>query len=289
MIELKPPAVMPNGNIGTPSQYFLEQIRLCRLPASVITKLGIQTQKRKKKFGEVPFEYEKPPEPKTNPKYDTIGNVADEPEDPTERLRKQQNPEDNDGGKDDDDDQCEEWERHEALHDDVTEQDRTKPKKYEEEMEVTWEKGGPGLVWYTDKNYWDEQEKGMEMRTEQLSLVQFRNRLRLGMGWRLGRWLLGLLWRQVVGRYGCKGSRWNEKRWSAAVGTPMIGFFVQLFHVFRAGKMEVSVFTKKATMCPPMGNRRKRRHSEGDATVEKATENLHRGVGGIMLAKWDWI
>lgn len=50
--------------------------------------------------------------------------------------------------------------RHEALHDDVTEQDRAKPRKYEEEMEVTWEKGGPGLVWFTDKNYWDEREKG---------------------------------------------------------------------------------------------------------------------------------
>lgn len=34
-----------------------------------------------------------------------------------------------------------------------------KERKYEEEMEVTWEKGGPGLVWETDKNKWDEMEK----------------------------------------------------------------------------------------------------------------------------------
>ncbi|VDM80792.1 unnamed protein product [Strongylus vulgaris] len=29
-------------------------------------------------------------------------------------------------------------------------------------MEIVWEKGGPGLVWYTDKNYWDEREKGTD-------------------------------------------------------------------------------------------------------------------------------
>lgn len=161
MIELKPPDVMPNGNIGTPSQYFLEQIRLCRLPTTVISKLGIQTQKRKKKFGEVDFQYEKTDSCKAEKiKCETIPGVEDELEDPTERVRMNQNPEDNDDGKDDDNDQCEEWERHEALHEDVTEQDRAKPRKYEEEMEVTWEKGGPGLVWYTDKNYWDEREKG---------------------------------------------------------------------------------------------------------------------------------
>lgn len=29
---------------------------------------------------------------------------------------------------------------------------------YEEEMEVTWEKGGSGLVFYTDDVYWEKQK-----------------------------------------------------------------------------------------------------------------------------------
>lgn len=59
-----------------------------------------------------------------------------------------------------DDDCCEEWERHEALHEDVTSQDRTKERLFEEEIELKWEKGGPGLVFYTDAQYWQEEEGG---------------------------------------------------------------------------------------------------------------------------------
>uniref|UniRef100_A0A183HKD3 G-patch domain-containing protein n=1 Tax=Onchocerca flexuosa TaxID=387005 RepID=A0A183HKD3_9BILA len=68
----------------------------------------------------------------------------------------------NDNGLEDDDDRYEEWERHETLHDDVTEQERTKSIKYEAEQEVTWEKGGPGLVWYTDSFFWNELEEGTD-------------------------------------------------------------------------------------------------------------------------------
>lgn len=59
-----------------------------------------------------------------------------------------------------DDDYCEEWERHEALHDDVTSQERTKERLYEEEIELKWEKGGSGLVFYTDAQFWQEEEEG---------------------------------------------------------------------------------------------------------------------------------
>ena len=52
-------------------------------------------------------------------------------------------------GSDDDDDTCEEWERHEALHNDVTSQERSKERLFEEEIELKWEKGGSGLVFYT--------------------------------------------------------------------------------------------------------------------------------------------
>ncbi|CAI2354481.1 unnamed protein product [Caenorhabditis sp. 36 PRJEB53466] len=256
MIELKPPTVMPNGNIGTPSEYFLEQIRLCRLPASVITKLGIQTQKRPKKFGEVPFEYETA-SAQSSSKYETVEDVPDEPEDPTERIRRNQNPKDNDEGKDDDNDQCEEWERHEALHEDVTEQDRTKAKKYEEEMEVTWEKGGPGLVWFTDKNYWDEREKGTDCD-----------------------WAWADDWDVDYSVY-YEGKSAGDMDAKAAVE-------MRNDELMRDGKMETSVFTRKKSGARSMGTARKRRHSDGDAERERATENLHNGVGGTMLAKMGW-
>jgi len=50
---------------------------------------------------------------------------------------------------DSDSDGCEDWERHEALHNDVTSQERTKERLFEEEIELKWEKGGSGLVFYT--------------------------------------------------------------------------------------------------------------------------------------------
>ena len=46
-------------------------------------------------------------------------------------------------------DDGEEWERHEAFHDDVTSQERSKERLFEEEIELKWEKGGSGLVFYT--------------------------------------------------------------------------------------------------------------------------------------------
>ena len=62
-----------------------------------------------------------------------------------------------------DDDRCEEWERHEALHEDVTSQERCKERLFEEEIELKWEKGGSGLVFYTDAQYWQEEEGGGPM------------------------------------------------------------------------------------------------------------------------------
>lgn len=178
MIEFRPPTMMPFGNVGTPSVYFLEQIRLCKLPASLIGKLGLRPMKRVGRYGAVPFTYPRGVfihhsqlrvEDEREPRQKVFRSSVLEreenkiPEDlsPEEKISLAKEP-DNDDGEDDDDDQCEEWERHEALHDDITEQDRTKPKKYEEELEVVWEKGGPGLVWYTDTFYWNETEQGTD-------------------------------------------------------------------------------------------------------------------------------
>ena len=42
----------------------------------------------------------------------------------------------------------------------MTSQERTKERLYEEEIELKWEKGGSGLVFYTDAQYWQEEEGG---------------------------------------------------------------------------------------------------------------------------------
>ena len=57
-------------------------------------------------------------------------------------------------------DSGEEWDRHEALHNDVTNQERTTERLFEDDMEVTWDKGSSGLVFYTDAAFWDKQAGG---------------------------------------------------------------------------------------------------------------------------------
>lgn len=47
-----------------------------------------------------------------------------------------------------------------ALHEDVTGQERTSERLFEEEIELKWEKGGSGLVFYTDAQFWQEEEGG---------------------------------------------------------------------------------------------------------------------------------
>lgn len=59
----------------------------------------------------------------------------------------------------------EEWDRHEALHDDVTGQERTKERLFEEKIELKWEKGGSGLVFYTDAQFWDAKEGDFDEKT----------------------------------------------------------------------------------------------------------------------------
>ncbi|VDN29818.1 unnamed protein product [Gongylonema pulchrum] len=179
LIELRPPSIMPHGNVGTPTKYFLEQIRQCKLPPSILKNLGIKAKRRLNKYGAVHLNYsecQKSPRELAKmagsfhryviPSASEPMNINESLLDPEtctpEELAASRREPDNDEGPDDDRDECEEWERHEALHDDVTEQERTKPKKYEEEQEVTWEKGGPGLVWHMDTSFWREIEEGTD-------------------------------------------------------------------------------------------------------------------------------
>ncbi|XP_018541901.1 G patch domain-containing protein 3 [Lates calcarifer] len=185
--ELNPPALMQNGNVGTPVKVFLQLIQSCRLPPRLIRKLGLTFPKTSsnRRYGNVPFQYQDtwtlpateetvltaagheiagpgtlvaPPSRLRKPAHSTEATETDEPQRDEEDDNTQSNA-------DDDDDCCEEWERHEALHDDVTSQERSKERLYEEEIELKWEKGGSGLVFYTDAQYWQEEEGDFDEQT----------------------------------------------------------------------------------------------------------------------------
>ena len=181
------PHWMPQGNVGTPTKTFVNYINQCIMPSSLITKLGINLKllktNKKRKYANVQFNYDESLKDDEDFYEDTFfdreldvaktGNghnireaidddkiiqelnylLAKSADDTNKTLEnsltekdRQRKAQDED---DEDDDEMEEWDRHEALHDDVTKQDRTSPYFYENEIELKWEKGGSGLVFYT--------------------------------------------------------------------------------------------------------------------------------------------
>ncbi|KAM4806935.1 G patch domain-containing protein 3 [Urocitellus parryii] len=173
--ELNPPVLMPNGNVGTPLRVFLELIRACRLPPRIITQLQLQFPKTgsSRRYGNVPFEYEDSETVEQEEHvYTAEGEeipqgtcLADTSAGPYEELEDEREEEEEESHSDDDDDRGEEWERHEALHEDVTRQERTTERLFEEEIELKWEKGGSGLVFYTDAQFWQEEEGDFDEQT----------------------------------------------------------------------------------------------------------------------------
>jgi len=179
--ELTPPNVMPRGNVGTSTQFFLAAIRNCRLPSKLIGKLKLEFPNNShRKYGNVQMDYGKTPQNggvfvarKHLEKVNAAGPSIDSPKDGSD-------PED-------DDDTAEEWERHEALHNDVEarrninnqvnstsyhagdgdleQQPGTKERLFEEEVELVWEKGGSGLNFYTDAQYWKTLEGDFDEQT----------------------------------------------------------------------------------------------------------------------------
>ncbi|KAJ8340804.1 hypothetical protein SKAU_G00330950 [Synaphobranchus kaupii] len=189
--ELNPPALMPSGNVGTAVTVFLQLIQACRLPPRLIRQLGLTFPKTGscRRYGNVPFLYQdtRTVRPAEESVYTAGGDEISSPSggavppvstsscsgtDPQEENAPSVAPEtawpegeESESGPDDDDDGCEEWERHEALHEDVTSQERSKERLYEEEVELKWEKGGSGLVFYTDAQYWQEEEGDFDEQT----------------------------------------------------------------------------------------------------------------------------
>ncbi|NWR81589.1 GPTC3 protein, partial [Centropus unirufus] len=176
--EFNPPSFMPHGNVGTPLRVFLELIRACRLPPRVIKKLQLDFPKTgsSRRYGNVPFEYQDTETVVEEERvYTATGDEITGEEGPEVRPEVTQpaSTEDEEGQEKeeeelhsgDDDDTCEEWERHEALHEDVTRQERVEERLFEEEIELKWEKGGSGLVFYTDAQYWQEQNGDFDEQT----------------------------------------------------------------------------------------------------------------------------
>ena len=42
LLEFRPPPIMPQGNVGTPTQHFKKLIRACQMPGTLIKKLGLE-------------------------------------------------------------------------------------------------------------------------------------------------------------------------------------------------------------------------------------------------------
>ncbi|KAM4794968.1 G patch domain-containing protein 3-like isoform 1-T2 [Rhinophrynus dorsalis] len=169
MSELNPPAMMPQGNVGTPLKVFLQLIRSCRFPPRLITKLGLHFPHAGQRYSKVPFNYSGTETIVSEEGvYTASGQKITEMDDFSNCNRRNHEPEEQSQSSDEekeDDDTCEEWERHEALHEDVTTQERSKERLYEEEIELKWEKGGSGLVFYTDAQLWQEQEGDFDEQT----------------------------------------------------------------------------------------------------------------------------
>ena len=57
--ELNPPSLMPQGNVGTPLQTFMDLIRSCKLPSYVIKKLRLEFPKSRstRRYGAVKLDY----------------------------------------------------------------------------------------------------------------------------------------------------------------------------------------------------------------------------------------
>ncbi|XP_038017040.1 G patch domain-containing protein 3 [Motacilla alba alba] len=173
--EFNPPSFMPRGNVGTPLGEFLELIRACRLPPRVISKLQLCFPRTgsSRRYGNVPFQYQGTDTlPGEDRVYTAAGDEITEGEEPVVALTQPAQPQEDEEEQEeeqsssgDDDDTCEEWQRHAALHEDVTQQERARERLFEEEIELKWEKGGSGLVFYTDAQFWQEQDGDFDEQT----------------------------------------------------------------------------------------------------------------------------
>eukprot|EP01122_Echinamoeba_exundans_P013141 TRINITY_DN5683_c0_g1_i1.p1 TRINITY_DN5683_c0_g1~~TRINITY_DN5683_c0_g1_i1.p1 ORF type:complete len:439 (+),score=56.37 TRINITY_DN5683_c0_g1_i1:38-1318(+) len=146
-LEMKPPHAIPNGNVGTPRSVIQEAVRKCAIPVSALRKLGIT--------------YTAPIASSTRIRSNSIEDKYLQPVG------------------DDESDSGEEWERHIAVEGDPNLQGdhidylQEKGRIYENDMEVTWEKGGSGIVMDTIEATWDKYRGDFIERTsDDLDVVE---------------------------------------------------------------------------------------------------------------------
>lgn len=157
--ELNPPKMMPQGNVGTPTKTFFNLVNRCLLPPSIIKKLELSFPRhiKRKQYSAVPPYYINAKFPKSHStlssKTAAQTNSSAQTKSSKEAFFTKSEIEDKNNS-----DDGEDWERHEALHDDVTAHGRTKERLFEEDMEIVWDKGSSGLVFYTDGNFWADME-----------------------------------------------------------------------------------------------------------------------------------
>lgn len=140
--ELNPPSLMPQGNVGTPLQTFMELIRSCKLPGHVIKKLRLEFPKSRttRRYGAVRLDYgnhdnwtgsgessvkgggqNRDDDTEESDESETIPSVSSCAHIPTHHHSTPTHHALPTPSQDDDHD-AEEWERYESLHDDVDKQ-----------------------------------------------------------------------------------------------------------------------------------------------------------------------
>lgn len=156
-LELVAPAGLPQGNVGTSRREIKRAIDRCTLPTSVLKGLGIQRKALSDKlFGAVPLNYREMKSPHEYAPVDYVDHPLEYYNEISKgkksRKRRRNDIEDNYTQHDDSDDSSgEEWDRYQAIH----ENDNEEGYLYEEKVDKPWDKGGSGLVTYTDAVHWD--------------------------------------------------------------------------------------------------------------------------------------
>ena len=93
--ELLPPRLMPRGNVGTPTSYFLNLIQKCRFPQRLIGRLGLDFTRMytNRRYGAVPLNYSKLEEKESGGDNYTTGHghlIQDELRDEKEKEEEEE-------------------------------------------------------------------------------------------------------------------------------------------------------------------------------------------------------
>jgi len=182
--ELCPPSSFPRGNVGTPMRSVLEAVRRCLVPPSVLRKMGFElgSYRPARRYAAVPYPYShttsattttstsRPPTIPTQEGPYAAAAARDFDAVDLSAVQNVDRTKSNEEARElpsDDDLDAEDWERYEALHD----EDEHDEPLFEERIELQWEKGGSGLVFWTDACFWHSLKEHSKRDDHFLDLV----------------------------------------------------------------------------------------------------------------------